>query len=463
MKRSIILILLGIISICLSAETLTLEQCRYLVMEHNQSLKAANERVMAQKNHQKSSFTSFLPRITATGIYQQQHEEFSISTPDLYLPVTDTQGNVVIVTDPNGNPVLDPNGNPIVQNWAMLPSQEIEIGNTHNYLAVVTLTQPLFTGGKLLEKYKTTRYETDIVMSSYRLNTQEVILKTEERYWQVVSLQEKVALATQYKVTVQAHLDDLQNYREEGFITDNDLLKVQVKLEQANLKVLQATNGLQLASMALNQMIGRELESPLQVKDSLDSIEQDNTDFTSKKDRPELKILQNSIKIAQSLKRASLSRYLPNLALEASYFWANPNPFNSFENEFEADWTIGVVAEWDLFHWNERGFDTAAISHQKKALEYDLNEIDELTDLEIRQAEQRVTEAEQSIESARKAEAQASMNLEIYNDKFIEGMVTSTDVLDAQTLWLETRTSLIDAQTNLQLQKTALSKALGTL
>lgn len=448
---------------CLFAAPLSLTQCRDMALEHNQSVKAAQERTTAAQAQQRSAFTHFLPRVTAEGVYQQMHKDLEYKTPDLALPVADAEGNIIIVTDPSGNPVLDPSGNPIVQNWALLPSQTLKLGNTHNYMAAVTVTQPLFTGGKLLEQYKTAGYEKSSMEESQRLTRQQVLYQTDQRYWQVVSLKEKVALASAYQATVQAHVADLQNYRDEGFITDNDLLKAQVKLEQANLKVLQATNGLTLATMALNQLIGNELETAIEVADSLTTAPQLQLDASCTKNRPELAMLHNGIQTAASLQRMSISRYLPNIALEGSYLWANPNPYNSFADEFGADWTIGVVAQWDVFHWNERGFDTAAISHQKRALEHQLAELDELTDLEIRQAQQHVTEGQQAVVSAQKAVTQAQKNLAMYHDRFSEGLATSTDVLDAQTLWLDTKSALIDAQTDLQLHYTALSKALGTL
>lgn len=448
---------------CLLAAPLSLAQCRQMALDHNQSVRAAQERTTAAADHQRSAFTHFLPRVSAEAVYQQMHNDLEYKTPDLALPVADAQGNIVIVTDPSGNPVLDPNGNPIVQNWALLPSQTLKIGNTHNYLAAVTVTQPLFTGGKLLEQYKTAGYEKNSVMESERLTRQQVVYQTDQRYWQVVSLKEKVDLATSYQATVQAHVTDLQNYREEGFITDNDLLKAQVKLEQANLTVLQATNGLTLATMALNQLLGNDLDAALEVADSLTTSQNHIPDASGTKSRPEIALLQNGIKTAASLQRISISRYLPNIALEGSYLWANPNPYNSFADEFGDDWTIGVVAQWDIFHWNERGFDTAAIAHQKRALQYQLDELDELTDLEIHQARQQVNEDKQAIVSANKAVTQAQKNLTMYQDRFSEGLATSTDVLDAQTLWLETRSSLIEAQTNLQLHYTALAKAMGSL
>lgn len=447
----------------LLSQSLSLQECRDLALQHNQSLKAARELTAAAQNNQRSAFTNFLPSISAEGLYKQMHNDWKYQTPDLALPVADAQGNIIVVTDSNGNPVLDSNGNPIVQNWALLPSQTLKLGNTHNYLAAITVSQPLFTGGKLLEQYKISGYQKNSAVESQRLTRQEVLFQTDQLYWQVVSLKEKVSLTKAYQTTVQAHLDDLQNYRSEGFITDNELLKAQVKLEQANLKVLQASNGLKLVKMALNQLLGRDLDSPLEVTDSLTSIQYEPVLESTEKKRPEIAILQNGIKISRSLRRLSISRYLPNILLEGSYLWSNPNPYNSFADEFGDDWTIGVVAQWDIFHWNERGFDTAALSHQQSALEHQLEKLNELTDLEIRQAKQKIYESRQEVISARKAVDQAQKNLSMYQNRFSEGLATSTEVLDAQTLWLETKSALIDAETQLQLNYTNLAKARGIL
>ncbi len=440
--------------------SLSLEECKQLALQNNRNYKSSLEIKSAAESGTKAAFTDFLPKVTATGSYTKMNEKFSMTTPDLALPIADAQGNVIIMTDENGNPILDANGNVIVENWAVLPSQELKIGKEDIYLASVNLTQPIFTGGKLLEKYKISKYSREIAESTSKLSRQELLLKTEEYFWRVISLEAKADLADKYKAAVEQHVNDLKNYLNEGVITPNTLLQGEIKLNEAELMQLKVKNGLQLSKYALNQLLGRDLEAELKLEGNLDEL---HSIPTNKEIRPEITALENAVKISKSAKRVALGNYLPNIALNASYFWANPNPYNGFEEEFGKDWTVGIMAEMQLFSWNKRGFRLAQLEHQKRAAQYSLEETKELISLEIIQAKQHFNEAKDKLLITAKAVKQTEKNLETNKDKFAEGLAKSSDVLDAQTLWQKAVSENISAKTEYQIEYTKLQKAMGNL
>jgi outer membrane protein TolC len=439
---------------------LNLPECKRMALQNNQAHKSQQELTQAAAAQQKSAFTDFLPQLSASGGYLRTNKKFSYSTPDLALPVTDAQGNVIFVTDAEGNPVLDSNGEVIVENWAILPSQDLEFGEEEIYLASLNLTQPIFTGGKLLEKYKISKYSQEISAAQSDLSRQELLVKTEKYFWRVISLQSKVKLADQYKAAVDKHVADLRHYLDEGVITPNILLEAQVKQNEAELLQIKAQNGLQLATFALNQLLGRPLASDLKLSGNLDEITIKQSEGVV---RPELEIMQNMVNISSSLKRVARSNYLPNIVLNASYNWLNPNPYNSLQEEFGSDWQVGIMAELKLFGWNKRGFQLAASEHQQRAAQHKLQETEELIALEQSKAQYSLQEAAKKVELTRKSVQQAAENMQAVEDKFQAGLAKSSEVLDAQALWQQAVAEEISAKTEYQIENIKSRKAAGIL
>nr|HPK41452.1 TolC family protein [Candidatus Cloacimonadota bacterium] len=287
-----------------------------------------------------------------------------------------------------------------------------------------------------------------------------------DAYWRVVTLQEKVLLAEQFKSTVENHLTDLRNYKAVGIITQNDVLKAEVKLNDAELNLLKANNGLKLARMAFNQVIGQSLDSELTLSDKLEEgvLNTGKADLDSiAEKRPELQMLNTAIKLAECNTSLQISRYMPNIVLNASYNFMNPNPYNSFKDECGKDWTIALLAQMEIFHWNERGYMLSSAKSMQKAAQYQFDDASQLINLEILQSENSLNESQQKVALTKISVQQTEENLTYCNDKFRQGILKSTDVLDAQTLWQKAESDYLDALAELKISEIKFNKAIGEL
>jgi len=259
----------------------------------------------------------------------------------------------------------------------------------------------------------------------------------------------------------------VQNAYDAGVTTQNDLLKVQVKLNEAELMSFKAKNGVHLATMALNQIIGEPIESSIALPVTLSEIPYVPYDSTKVQEyienRPEVLILKQEMEIKQSLTKIEQSRYFPNIALQASANYQNPNPYDSFEADFGHNWQVGIVAQWELFDFNARKHTISATKHQQQSTQLILEQSKELFELEIKQAELQYKEALKRIQLSEKSVSQAEENLRITQNRFDEGMCKSSDVLEAQVSWLNAKTELIEAQTDLYTKRANLEKTLSLL
>jgi len=322
-------------------------------------------------------------------------------------------------------------------------------------------------GGKIRELNNLAKYGEELFSNKKELTKNEVIIETDQKYWQVISLKEKVKLTTTYKQMIDSLLIDLNNIYEEGIITQNEILKAKVKSNQIELKLLKSQNGLRLAQMALNQTLGFPLDTVINLSDSIvmnkGIISNENTTEKALTNRTEIDMVNSTIKISKSAEKIMKSRYLPNVGLTANYMFMNPNPYNGFEEEFGGDWYAGVVVNIPLWHWNDKKHTLNAARHKTKALKVQLEEAQEMITLEVQQTLFKCSESIKRVELTQASLKQAEENLNITKDNFEEGIVNTTDLLEAQTMWQEAYAEFIEAKTENKLCETELLKVTGQL
>lgn len=481
---AIILILFSIQSI--GQQKLSLEECRLLAIEHNKKIEMADEDKLMMSSLIKSAKTLVYPKFSLSGGYIRTNKDFSLLNEDVFLPVIPSEAIVNGKFDPNvlknnpelmketlvtqevfgfDVPVLDENGDYIFQNYTYLPKDAATFSFQNIYIANFGMTQPIYTGGKLRELTKMAKYGESLMDAKKKLTKDEVIMETDERYWQVVSLKEKVKLTQIYKQMLENLIEDLNNIYNEGIITKNDILKAKVKYNEIDLKLLKATNGLQLAQMALNQTLGFPLDNDLILSDTIVTDFQipDKKDMTDMAiaSRPEIDMINSTIDLAKSGEKILKSRVMPYVGLTANYTFINPNPYNGLEKEFGGDWNIGVMVNIPLWSWNEHKHTLAAMKHKTRSVELKYEETKELISLEVQKTLFKYNESIKKIEMTRIALNQAKENLKITEDSFKEGILKTTDLLEAQTMWQSSYSEYIEAKTENKICESELLRVSG--
>ncbi|HNW75924.1 MAG TPA: TolC family protein [Bacteroidales bacterium] len=479
-KQLQIVLLLGLSGTLSAQGTLTLEQCRQMALDHNQQVKVAKEGLNAANSLRKAAFTQFLPDFGFTGSYMYMNKEYSLLSENLFLPVipytaVSADGtldvsklgvNDIVINPSTGQPVLDANGNPVFQHYTYLPKDEAKLDMRNVFLFDAGLTQPIFTGGKITNLYKSAGYNQKIAEQNLRMQNDEVVYKVEELYWKAVSLGEKVKLAETYKSLVDTLVRNLENYYSEGIIINNDLLRAKVKQDEAELMLMRARDGQSLCRMALCSAIGLPIDTLVSPVDSL-AIEPEkpvmNVSGNYLTDRPELGMLRYSSNLAEAGVNISKSRFLPDVGLTANYMYGNPNPFNGFEKEFGGAWNVAVVCRIPIFHFGER-FHTLHVAQSEKAsADLKLQEAEEQITLQVRQARFNHDESLKKVWQNERLVKQTEENLRVVNDRFKEGILKSSDVLEAQSLWQKASSDYVEAKTECKLAGTWLQKVNGTL
>jgi outer membrane protein TolC len=487
MKKTGILIsiLLSMPAMLSAQESLSLEQCRMLALEHNQKIKMAKEQVKAAEAIKKSAFTQYLPDFSINGTYSYLNKDYQLLKNDLFLPVIpytaidaatgkisqvalstpSVAASTFVINSSTGAIVTDAAGNPVFQKYTYLPASQSRFSIGSLYIVNGGFTQPLYVGGKIREANKIAAYTKEIADHNLSLTRDELIYSVEEAYWRIVSLREKVKLADQYKQMLTRLVSDLENIRSEGIITNNDLLKAKLKLSESDLLLLEAKNGMEISKMVLCQMTGVPYSSSIALTDSLNKSDSSVLNYTVSEEsvsgRPELKILERNVDIAHSGVKLMLSRYLPNIVLNAGYTFMNPNPYNGLAKEFGSDYNFGVVFSVPLFHFGDKKHTLNAARFEQESATLKLEESKELIVLQLQQAVYRYTESIKKTEYAALALEQAFQNLNYTQDNFSEGILKTSDLLEAQVQWQKAYSELIDARTDHQMSVSNLKKVTG--
>lgn len=478
MKRFTSFLLLSLFTVGTYAQRiLNLDSCRALALTNNKELRIGQKKINAAHYQRKAAFTNYLPKIDVMGTYMHTQKEISLLSDDQKQSISHigTSTSAALKEMAANNPILS----------TLLPAlQPLEGGlnsmgqglvdalrtDTRNlYAGTATLTQPLFMGGKIIAYNKITKYAEQLARSQHATGMQEVILNTDQAYWQVISLTNKKKLAESFLKLVQKLDEDVDKMVAEGVATKADGLSVKVKVNEAEMTLTQVDNGLSLSKMLLCQLCGLPLDTDLQLADQdMENLALPATYTESNIDlalanREELKSLELASKIYQQKVNVARSEFLPTVGLTANYLVSNPSLLNGFENKFRGMWGIGVVVKIPVFHWGEGIYKVKAAKAEANIARYQLEDVKEKVELQVTQSSYKVNEAAKKLAMAEKNMEKAEENLRYATLGFKEGVIPTSNVLEAQTAWLSAQSGKIDAQIDLKMSEIYLNKSMGTL
>lgn len=179
--------------------------------------------------------------------------------------------------------------------------------------------------------------------------------------------------------------------------------------------------------------------------------------------RSEIQSLTLATEIYKQKQKVALSAMLPNLALTGSYMFSNPNVFNSFEKRVDGFFNVGVMLKIPVFHWGKDFYKVKAAKTERNIALLNLEEAKEKIELQVNQATFKVNEANKKLIMTRKNMEKAEENLRNAQIGFEEGVLTTDNVLEAQTAWLQAQSEKIDAEIDVRLCEVYLSKAMGLM
>ena len=476
---------------------LNLDSCRALALRNNKQLQVSNVKQDVAANLRHSARTKYLPHVSAVGSYVHTTREVSVLSDGMkgMLPNLGTSiasglgnemGNMIGSLPPQtlatlGQLGLSPEAlsqltQPAMQDISASGNalgQEIVDAfrtDTRNIWAgSVMLTQPIFMGGGIIALNKMADIGEDLMRNQSDLQLQSTIYTVDQAYWQVVSLRHKKKLAEAYLELVKKLDTDVSKMIDEGVATRSEGLSVKVKVNEAEMQVTQVNDGLVLSKMLLCQLCGLPLDEqillPEETQENLvvDTTVQPVDVAAGIANRPEMRMLQNTVDLSRQATNLLKAGNLPQVALVGGYTITNPSVFNGFEKKFGGMWNVGVLVRIPIWNWGDVAYKVRASKGATAIANLEMADAREKMELQINQSQFRVNEAFKKLEMARTNIERADENLRMANLGFQEGVIQSTTVMEAQTAWLQAQSQKIDSEINLKLSQVNLQKATGTL
>lgn len=399
---------------------LSLSDCRKMALEQNRQLKAAQYEIDAAKAAAKSVAANAYPTIDG-------------SVMGVYL----------------GKPIGGAlNG--------MIPDY---LGS-----AMVTAQEAIYAGGKIKTGKAAANKGVEIKETQRVLTTSQVLLNVETAYWQVIQVQEKIVLANRFRDMLKVLHQDLQNSYDAGLIYKNDLLRVDVNLNEAELNITKAEDGLVLAKLRLAQLTGIPGNTSFTITDSISGDFQTQSQQGNGSQRPEIKLLNQAIEAGQLQKQLLKAESLPTIGVGFSGLatagkGVNLKDGSNFMGSYFGLASISVP----IFDWGKRSGKVKEQTLKIAAQEQQLIDTKELVDLEVQQAYLSLNQSSRKVNLSLLSLQQADENLKLANDRFKAGTITGKDVQEAQVIWQQAYSSLIDAKVEYKINEAGYKKSIGSL
>ena len=532
MKKSILVILLGLAAAAASAQgtapaayngqALTLTDCQQMAVQQSKDLEQARTQIRMAGYDRKIALANYFPNISATGTYLYNSRDIALigdaqsgmlqnagtliqgqldaamAGASQQMSAAMTQKMTQLMTAIKTNPALAAEymGSPMWQTIlnmlqgvdpsslaGLVPNIAEPVNaigsdidkalhpDLHNiWVGAVTVQQPVFVGGKIIYSNQMAALAEDLAQSKYDMKYADVVLDVDQAYWQIISIANKRKLARSYLDLLEQMQDDVNKAIAAGVATESDALQVKVKVNEAQMLLTKADNGLSLSKMLLCKRIGLPLDTEIVLADeTVDVIPEPKAPAMKSlediyADRPETRSLQLAGKIYDKKAKVVRADMMPKVALTANYLISNPNAFNGIQNTWNGGtFVAGVMVNVPIFHGLEN------VNRYKKAkaeatlYQTQYEDARELIGLQVAQQRKLLGESREKVEMTLSNLDNAEENLRKATIGFEAGVVPTNTVLGAQTAWLSAHSEYIDAGIELQMAAAQLLKAEGEL
>lgn len=450
--------LVAAVSVSAQTDTLTIERCRELALRNNKELHSAGLLLDQTIHRRKSTKALFFPDISLNGfaVYSTGNGAFGVDM----TPILGAAGALIDGLHGAGTSSL------IAQKYGSMLPKELDIDYELGWIygGHLMLKQPIFMGGKIAAGYRMSKLAV-LLGRQNRLKTEtEVIEKADQAYATLVKANELRMVALKYRELLTELERNVESAVRHGMRLETDRMKVLVKLNEAELQVRRAENGIRLATMNLCHVIGLPLtEKPAisfryPVVDDARTLYPDDVTL-----RPEYAMLDYQVQIAEQKEKMVRSEMLPQLALLATYGYTNG--VQVMDRPLLDSWSFngGVTLSVPLFHFGERYHKLKVARLQKEQAEMEKEDKVEMMRLELASSANNLDEARLECELAEKSLAQAEKSMELSHKQYLAGTETLSDYLEAQVQWQQAWQTCVDANFRHYLGSVRYLKATGRL
>ena len=408
----------------LAQQSTLLEKYRTMALDYNHDLKAAEKNIAASMEVEKSARADLKPKLSGAASFQYTGNpmELTLDIPSIGL------------------------------------SKTVE-GKNLNYGGSLSILQPVYTGGRVLESIRMAQHQQALVGNQAKALNDAVCYQTDIQYWSAVARQEIVDVAEDFRNSIAALVKTIKERVEVGLVDPQDLLMAEVKLNEAEYQLLQAQSNFETGRMALNSMIGVRLEQPTELDAQIPIVVvSDSLWLSTGMGRPEIQMAYDKIRIAESTKKLNDSQFKPQfyVGVEGSY----SSPGYNFKKDLDQNYAVYAKVSVPIFEWGKRRSEKRVSSFRIGMAEDNLNKVVDRVELEVSVARKALSQAIERVRLSESSLAKAEENEAKAVERYNEGKVSVVEVIDAQTYRQTSQVNYVQAKAAAQGHYSELIKAL---
>lgn len=408
----------------LAQQSTLLEKYRTMALDYNHDLKAAEKNIAASMEVEKSARADLKPKLSGAASFQYTGNpmELTLDIPSIGL------------------------------------SKTVE-GKNLNYGGSLSILQPVYTGGRVLESSRMAQHQQALVGNQAKALNDAVCYQTDIQYWSAVARQEIVDVAEDFRNSIAALVKTIKERVEVGLVDPQDLLMAEVKLNEAEYQLLQAQSNFETGRMALNSMIGVRLEQPTELDAQIPIVVvSDSLWLSTGMGRPEIQMAYDKIRIAESTKKLNDSQFKPQfyVGVEGSY----SSPGYNFKKDLDPNYAVYAKVSVPIFEWGKRRSEKRVSSFRIGMAEDNLNKVVDRVELEVSVARKALSQAIERVRLSESSLAKAEENEAKAVERYNEGKVSVVEVIDAQTYRQTSQVNYVQAKAAAQGHYSELIKAL---
>ena len=432
--RKILAIIVCSVCCCATAtaQTYTLQQLKDAALQNNIATRSARLDIEASQQQRKEAFTKYFPNVSGTGLWFNANKGMAQTSinPSEIIP----SSLVPALAQSLPAEALLALANPIEVSM-------MKNGTIGSLMAV----QPVFVGGRIIYGNKLARVGEEASRLQLQLSENEVEKTTEQYYWQIVSLQEKMKTIDAVTALLNDIAKDVDVAVKAGVAMHNDMLQIQLRQNDIESQKLQLNNALSIVRLLLAQCCGLPNSeftidhSPLDIPDSPLATLNSSLDVL-----PEYQLLQKQVEAANLQKKMTIGENLPSVSVGAGYNYHNLLDRNHSFGMLFATVSVPISDWWGGSHAIKR-----RKIEQRKA-EEQLADNSQLLEIRMQKARNDVEEAYQQLTIAQRSIEQAEENLRLNRNYYQAGTSKMSDLLEAQLLYQKACDKRTDAYANYQ-------------
>ncbi len=336
-----------------------------------------------------------------------------------------------------------------------------------NYNLRVSVQQPLFTGWKVRSAVDAADFTAQAVQKDYEEDKRDLVYNIRNAYWNLSKALELQKVVDENVEQIRAHVKDAQSWQAQGLVTNNDVLKVQVQLSEAQLRQIDAKNAVQLARIVLNNTIGIPLQTMVNLTSTLDHAPKDFAPLDelvrqALEKRADVNSMKYKVKAGESGVSMATSNWFPQVYLTGNYYFNRPNQrIQPVVDQFKNTWDLGVGMSFDIWNWGTTVHQTDEAKAQLAQAQDGLAQLQDGVTLDVTSNYLNLQRTRERIGVAREGVQQAEENYRITSTKFKQGLSVNTDLLDAEVALLQAKTNYTQALTDFELAEASLERSVG--